>query len=93
MTGYAAGDVTVNTVLVSLNMVWVTYFLTQVAGLRPELAGLVQLIGRAVDAFTDPAMGRLSDLCRWKWGRRRPFFVLGALPLGISFALLWMIPT
>lgn len=93
MAGYGAGDVTVNTVLVALNMVWVTYFLTQVAGLRPELAGLVQLIGRAVDAFTDPAMGRLSDLCRWKWGRRRPFFILGALPLGISFALLWTIPT
>ncbi len=93
MTGYGAGDVTVNTVLVALNMVWVTYFLTQVAGLRPELAGLVQLIGRAVDAFTDPAMGRLSDLCRWKWGRRRPFFILGALPLGISFSLLWMIPS
>ncbi len=57
------------------------------------LAGLVQLIGRAVDAFTDPAMGRLSDLCRWKWGRRRPFFVLGAVPLGITFALLWAIPS
>ena len=93
MTGYAFGDVTVNTVLVSLNMFYVTYFLVQIAGLRPELAGLVQLVGRAVDAVTDPAMGRLSDLCRWKWGRRRPFFLLGSLPFGITFALLWAIPT
>ena len=89
---YAMGDFTVNTVLVSLSMVYVTYFLTQVAGLRPELAGLVQLIGRGVDAFTDPMMGRISDLTRWKRGRRRPFFLLGAVPFGVAFALLWTIP-
>jgi sugar (glycoside-pentoside-hexuronide) transporter len=91
-TVYATGDFTVNTVLVSLSMVYVTFFLTQVAGLRPELAGLVQLIGRGVDAFTDPAMGRLSDLTRWRLGRRRPFFLLGALPFGLTFALLWTTP-
>ena len=90
---YAGGDFTVNVVLSSLSLVYVTYFLTQVAGLRPELAGLVQLIGRAVDAFTDPAMGRLSDRCRWKSGRRRPFFLIGALPLGVTFALLWVTPS
>jgi GPH family glycoside/pentoside/hexuronide:cation symporter len=92
MSVYATGDFTVNTVLVSLNMVFVTYFLVQVAGLRPELAGLVQLIGRGVDAFTDPAMGRISDLSRWRWGRRRPFLLLGALPFGLAFALLWTSP-
>jgi sugar (glycoside-pentoside-hexuronide) transporter len=86
------GDFTINTVLVSLSMVYVTYFLTQVAGLRPELAGLVQLVGRGVDAFTDPAMGRLSDLTHWRRGRRRPYFLLGALPFGITFALLWTTP-
>jgi len=87
---YGAGDFTVNTVLVSLNMVYVTFFLTQVTGLRPELAGLVQLVGRAVDALSDPAMGRLSDRCRWRWGRRRPFFALGAVPFGLTYALLWL---
>jgi sugar (glycoside-pentoside-hexuronide) transporter len=88
-TVFGMGDFTVNTVLSSMSIVYVTFFLTSVAGLRPELAGAVQLIGRSIDAFTDPAMGRLSDLCRWKLGRRRPFFLLGALPLGITYALLW----
>ena len=86
---FGMGDFTVNTVLSSMSIVYVTFFLTSVAGLRPELAGAVQLIGRSIDAFTDPAMGRISDLCRWKLGRRRPFFLLGALPLGITYALLW----
>jgi GPH family glycoside/pentoside/hexuronide:cation symporter len=89
---YATGDVTVNTVLVALNIVYVFHFLTDVAGLRPELAGLVQLIGRTVDAFTDPLMGRISDGCRWRSGRRRPFFLLGAIPFGACFALLWLVP-
>ncbi len=87
---YALGDFTVNTVLSSLSIVYVTYFLTLVVGLRPELAGAVQLIARTVDAFTDPAMGRISDLCHWKLGRRRPFFLIGALPFGLFFALLWV---
>lgn len=90
---YGSGDFSVNTVLVSLNMVYVFYFLTQVAGLRPELAGAVQLVGRLVDAFTDPAMGRISDRCTWKTGRRRPFFLLGAPFLGLSFAALWIVPS
>ncbi len=89
-TIYATGDFTVNTVLVSMSLIYVTYFLITVVGLRPELAGAVQLIGRSIDAFTDPAMGRISDLCKWKMGRRRPFLVLGAIPLGLTYGLLWI---
>ncbi len=87
---FGLGDFTVNTVLTSLSMIYVTYFLLTIAGLRPELAGLVPLVGRVVDAFTDPAMGRVSDRCSWKWGRRRPFFLLGAIPFGASFGALWV---
>jgi sugar (glycoside-pentoside-hexuronide) transporter len=87
---YATGDLTVNAFLSVLSIVYVTYFLTQVAGMRPELAGAVQLVGRSLDAFSDPMMGRISDRCRWKAGRRRPFFLLGALPFGFFFALLWI---
>jgi Na+/melibiose symporter-like transporter len=90
MTVYATGDFTVNTMLVAVSMVFTSYFLTQVAGLRPELAGLVQLLARTIDAISDPLMGRISDLCRWKLGRRRPFFLIGALPFGLFFALLWV---
>lgn len=86
---YATGDFTVNVVLSTLSMVYATYFLIQVAGLRPEIAGAVQLIGRVIDAITDPLMGRISDLHRSRMGRRRPFLLLGCVPFGICFALLW----
>jgi sugar (glycoside-pentoside-hexuronide) transporter len=87
---YAAGDFTLNTSLAALSLIYTTYFLTQLADLRPVLAGLVPLIGRTIDAFADPLMGRLSDRTTWRGGRRRPYFLLGALPYGVSFALLWI---
>jgi sugar (glycoside-pentoside-hexuronide) transporter len=86
---YALGDVTVNAGLSALAIVYASYFLPQVADLRPALAGLVPLVGRAVDAFTDPLMGRISDHTRLRAGRRRPYFLIGAIPYGASFALMW----
>jgi oligogalacturonide transporter len=89
---YALGDLTVNTALSSLGLIYVPFYLTQVAGLDPWLAGLVPLIGRSADAITDPLMGRISDTTRWKYGRRRPYFLIGAIPLGIAFSLMWIEP-
>lgn len=86
--GYALGDHAINVQLAAVSL-FLVFFLTEVAGLPPSLAGLVLLAGRAVDAFTDPLMGRLSDATRWRAGRRRPFFLIGALPFGVSFAALW----
>jgi GPH family glycoside/pentoside/hexuronide:cation symporter len=88
-TVYSLGDMSTNTALSTLTIIYAAFFLTQVAGLRPVLAGLVPLIGRFVDAFTDPMIGRLSDRTTLKGGRRRPYFLIGAIPFGLSFAMLW----
>jgi len=88
--GYALGDHSINIQLACLSLFYL-FFLSEVVGLSPSLAGLVLLGGRAVDAFTDPLMGRLSDRTRWRFGRRRPWFLVAALPFGLSFALLWSV--
>ncbi|MFN8644130.1 MAG: MFS transporter, partial [Candidatus Binatia bacterium] len=87
---YGLGDLSLNSALSALALVYTSYFLTQIAGLRPALAGLVPLIGRVIDAFTDPLMGRISDQTRWRAGRRRPYFLIAALPFGLSFAAMWV---
>ncbi len=86
---YALGDHSVNLVLSATSMLYFK-FLIDHGGLGPFLAGLVVWIARIVDAFTDPAMGRLSDTTRWRGGRRRPYFLIGALPFGVFFALMWL---
>jgi sugar (glycoside-pentoside-hexuronide) transporter len=85
---YALGDHTVNLALSSLLFLY-PFFLTDVVGMRAGLVGLVPLIGRAIDAVSDPLMGRLSDATRLRAGRRRPYFLIGMLPFGVLYALLW----
>ncbi len=89
--GYALGDHAINIQLATVSLFYL-FFLSEIVGLAPSLAGLVLLAGRGVDAFTDPLMGRLSDRTRWRWGRRRPYFLIGALPFGLTFMLLWSVP-
>jgi sugar (glycoside-pentoside-hexuronide) transporter len=89
---YALGDVTLNTALSALTIVYAQYFLVQIADVRAVLAGAIPLIGRTIDAFFDPLMGRVSDRTRWRSGRRRPWFLIGALPYGLFFALMWADP-
>lgn len=89
---YALGDATLNTSLAALSLIYASYFLPQIVDMRAALAGLVPLIARTIDAFADPLMGRLSDRTGWRSGRRRPYFLLGAIPYGVSFWLLWVDP-
>jgi len=61
-------------------------------GMNPALVGLLGALPRLTDAITDPLMGYISDNTRWKWGRRRPYIFVGAIAVGIIYALLWQLP-
>ncbi len=63
-----------------------------VLGVDPRLIGMATFIFRMWDAFTDPVMGYISDNSRTKWGRRRPWIILGAVLCGITFPLIWLVP-
>jgi GPH family glycoside/pentoside/hexuronide:cation symporter len=62
-------------------------------GMNPFLVGLLMAIPRFVDALFDPLIGAWSDNCRSRWGRRKPFMVVGALGAGLLFVVLWWLPT
>lgn len=47
------------------------------------------LVSKIWDAVTDPFMGSLIDNTRSRWGKKRPYLLFGALPLGLSFFLLF----
>ena len=68
------------------------FYLTDTVGLRPILAGSVLMIGKIWDAISDPLLGHISDNTRSRFGRRRIFLLIFALPLGLSFFFLWALP-
>jgi glycoside/pentoside/hexuronide:cation symporter, GPH family len=68
-------------------------FYTDVVMLAPWLAGLGKMVGMIWDGINDPVTGYLSDRARTRIGRRRPFLLGAALPLGLAFAALWSPPS
>ncbi len=67
-------------------------FYGTVVGLEPGLVGLAILIALVLDAISDPLVGYWSDNFRSRWGRRHPFMYASALPVSLSFFLLWNPP-
>ena len=60
------------------------FYYNQVLGLSGSLAGLAALLALAVDAVTDPMVGRWSDRFHSRYGRRHPFMLAGAIPFGVA---------
>ncbi len=67
-------------------------FFTDVVLLAPWLAGAAKMVGLVWDGVNDPITGYLSDGTRTRLGRRRPFLLGAAIPMGLTFALLWLVP-
>lgn len=59
-------------------------------GISPAHIGWVFLVFRLWDACLDPFMGWISDNTRTKWGRRRPWVLIGGILTGSIFPLLWL---
>jgi len=88
---FSTGDLSTSIPLAIL-MFFQLYFLTDVAGLRPDLAAYAVGIPRIWDAVNDPLFGLISDRIRTRWGRRRVLLLFGAIPLGLSFIFMWLVP-
>jgi GPH family glycoside/pentoside/hexuronide:cation symporter len=61
-------------------------------GINPVLLGIVQMVPRIVDAIFDPLLGSISDNTRTRWGRRRPYILVGGVLTALLYAALWMAP-
>lgn len=91
MFGYGSGNLGMSMLglVVAVNL---QFFYTDYVGLAPAYAGASLLLAKFFDACTDPIMGYLSDRTNTRWGRRRPYFVGAAIPLGLAFYMLFSPP-
>ena len=65
--------------------------LVQNLGFPGWMWGIIYFFPRIFDSFTDPIMGFISDNTKSKWGRRRQYVFIGAIVMGISFAIMWQL--
>jgi oligogalacturonide transporter len=90
---WGSGDL-VGAGLTAVTSGWLIYFYTTFCDISAADAGWLFVISRFFDAFTCPLIGYISDNLRNTWiGRkvgRRKIFLLIALPLLPSFALMWV---
>jgi glycoside/pentoside/hexuronide:cation symporter, GPH family len=67
-------------------------FYNQVMHLPPGLVANVLFAALCLDAIFDPIIGQFSDNLHSRWGRRHPLLYLSALPVAVSYLLLWNPP-
>jgi len=72
--------------------IWVfTYYFT-VVGLDVRWYMLAAVLWTIWNAFNDPLIGYLSDRAHTRWGRRKPFIMLGTIPILIIYIIIWLPP-
>lgn len=81
--GFGIGDLGGNLFFTAMGF-WALNYLTDTVALPAAAAGLAIMIGKIWDAVTDPMMGYISDRTKTRFGRRRPYILGGAVPLGIA---------
>ncbi len=88
---YGVGDVGSNIFIVTSGM-FLLFFLTNVVGVEPALAGVVLIFPKLWDVISDPIMGGISDVTRSRMGRRRPYLLYSSVPFGLVFFILFLAP-
>jgi GPH family glycoside/pentoside/hexuronide:cation symporter len=61
-------------------------------GLSAFWLGAIMLAPRLWEAISDPVIGHLSDNTRTRWGRRRPYILIGGLAVAMTFVAMWWVP-
>ena len=89
--GYGIADFSCNLIwqLISL---YLMFFYTDIMGLPGYYAGLMFLATRLIDGVADVLMGMVIDNTTTRWGRCRPWLLIGAIPFGLLCVLSFWVP-
>lgn len=65
------------------------FFLTTIAGVQPAVAGMIVAIGSVWETISGAIVGYASDGLQCRMGKRKPFLLTAAVPLGVCLSLLF----
>lgn len=89
--GFGAGDMALNVVISSM-MLLITFFYTDIYGLKTTDLALLFVLVKVFGAIADLVMGQLTDRYTSKGGRYRPYLLWLAVPYGVSVFFVFTTP-
>lgn len=89
--GWGLGSMSMSAMFNAVSLLLLT-FLIEFVGIPAVTAGALILVSKIFDAVTDPLMGVVSDRTKSRWGRRRPYLMIGGILAGLSFAMIFTVP-
>ena len=71
---------------------YVLYYFQDVMGVSAVAMGVILLIARVFDAFNDPIMGIIVAKTKTKWGKFRPWLMIGTITNAVLLILMFSCP-
>ncbi|MGL4972192.1 MAG: melibiose:sodium transporter MelB, partial [Culicoidibacterales bacterium] len=76
----------------ALVFTYLMFYFTDVLGISSAFVGGLFFFARFWDAINDPVMGMIVENTRTKWGKFRPWILIGTLINAVSFVFLFSTP-
>ncbi len=89
IAGLAVNDVGTNTYM--WMMIFISYYLNGIVGVGVVIASSLATVMRLWDGVTDPIIGLVLDKTNGKFGKNRPFLVIGHVIMLIMSALMFFV--
>lgn len=89
--GFGAGDMALNVVISSMMLI-ITFFYTDIYGLKTTDLAILFVVVKIIGAFSDLAMGQITDRVTTRFGRYRPWLLWLAIPYGVSVFFVFSTP-
>lgn len=75
-----------------LSASYVLYYYQDILGVNAVIMGIILMAARVFDAFNDPIMGVIVAKTRTKWGKFRPWLMIGTITNAIILYLMFAVP-
>ena len=89
--GYASIDFAMNLVFQCIAL-YISYFYTDIFGIKPGHVAILFLVSRFWDAINDPMMGTIIERVSPKKGKYWPYIMWGSVPFGVVAVLTFTTP-
>lgn len=88
---YGFGGVA-TTMIATVKMQFSMKFMTDVAGVSAAIIGVIMMFITVFDAVNDPLIGGMADRCHTRFGKYRPFMMVGSVVLGLAIIMQFSVP-